>query len=122
VSWFVYQSKEIQMLFLSKIRIDAPDLTIDEFWNVWADGSEIAERSGGHGGVVKAIYKVAGQRKVVVINDVSNHDDLDRIMMTAHLSQRMTIEDMLPLREYGSFASDLRSRWSTVPEGVYVPE
>src|ERR1700722_9189136 len=110
------------MLFFSKVRIDAPHLSPDEFWDVWADGSEIAERSGGAGGVVKAIYKVAGQRKVVVINDVSNHDDLDRIMMTAHLSQLMTIEEMLPLREYASFANDLHSHWSIVPDGVYVPE
>ena len=110
------------MLFLSIIRIDAPHLSIDELWDVWSDGSEIAEKSAGPSGAVKAIYKVAGERKVVVINEVDNHDDLDRIMMTAHLSQFMTIEQLLPLREYSSFANDLRSSWETIPKGVHVPE
>jgi muconolactone D-isomerase len=110
------------MLFLSIIRIDAPHLQPEELWDLWTDGSDIAEKSGGDEGAVKAIYKVAGQRKVVVINEVGDHDDLDRIMMTAHLSQYMTIEEMLPLREYSSFANDLRSSWATIPKGVHVPE
>jgi muconolactone D-isomerase len=108
---------EFAMLFLSKIRIDSHGLSMEDFWTTWAHGSEIAEEAQENGPVV-AIYKVAGQPKVIVINEVENHDDLDRIIMTGHLAERMTVEEMLPLRDYSAFAADLRSQWATLPAGV----
>jgi muconolactone delta-isomerase len=107
------------MLFLSKIRLDQQDLSLKSFWDVWADGAGTAESSTGDGGPVAAIYKVVGQRRVITINQVADNDELDRIMMGAPLAQYMTVEEMIPLREYAPFAADLRVGWQVPP---YIPD
>ena len=58
------------MLFLSKLRIDQKDLSLDEFWDLWEVAARTAQETIKAGGAVEALYKVAGQRRVIVINNV----------------------------------------------------
>jgi muconolactone delta-isomerase len=109
------------MLFFSKLRIDQKDLTLDEFWDLWEVAARTAQETIKAESTVEALWKVAGQRRVIVINRVDSHDDLDRIMMASPLAEHITVEDCLPLRTYDSFAEDVRRRWSVLPEGVYDP-
>jgi muconolactone D-isomerase len=111
----------IEVLFLSKLRIDQKDLSLDEFWDLWEVAARTAQETIKAGGAVEALYKVAGQRRVIVINNVDSHEDLDRILMASPLAQYITVEDCLPLRSYDGFAEDVRRRWSVLPEGVYDP-
>jgi muconolactone D-isomerase len=109
------------VLFLSKLRIDQKDLTLSEFWDLWEVAAKTAQETIKADSAVEALYKVAGQRRVIVINRVDSHDDLDRIMMGSPLAEYMTVEECLPLRPYDGFAEDVRRRWSVLPAGVYDP-
>jgi muconolactone D-isomerase len=65
-------------------------------------------------GVIKSLYKVAGQRRVLGIVEVESHDQLDQIVMGAlPMSHYLTLEEVLPVREYAAFAEDVRKRWQS---------
>jgi muconolactone delta-isomerase len=79
---------------------------------VGAGGAGRARRH--RGGVIKSLYEVAGQRRVIGIVEVESHDQLDLIVMGAlPMSHHLTLEEVLPVREYADFAEDVGRRWQS---------
>jgi muconolactone D-isomerase len=51
---------------------------------------------------------------VIGIVDVKSHNRLDWIVMGAlPMSHHLTLEEVLPVREYTAFAEDIRKRWQS---------
>ncbi|HXV92071.1 MAG TPA: muconolactone Delta-isomerase family protein [Pseudonocardia sp.] len=99
------------MLFFFSVRVDHSGLTLDELWDEWEKEADAAQGAMS-GGKIKTLYKVSGQRRVVGILDLESHDELDRIVMAGlPLANRLTFEEIVPVREYAGFADDLRKRW-----------
>jgi muconolactone delta-isomerase len=99
------------MLYFLKVRVDYQRLTSDELWSLWEKEADVALKVKAAGRIV-ALYKVAGQRRVLVVLDVESHDEIDQALMAAMpLAHYEELEEILPLREYESFASDVKRRW-----------
>ena len=99
------------MLFFVKVRIEPKQMSLDELWDLWEREAEAALKAKSDGKIV-ALYKVSGQRRVLAILDVESHDELDRMAMAGvPMAPYLELEDILPLREYESFANDLKRRW-----------
>lgn len=63
-------------------------------------------------GKIVSLYKVSGQRRVIGTLDVDSTDELDQIIMAGlPMAEYLTFEQVLPVREYASFAEDIRRRW-----------
>jgi len=57
--------------------------------------------------VVRSIYKVAGQRRVIALVDLPEADSLDRTIMDGlPMAQYLQFEAIWPLREYLLFIKD----------------
>ena len=99
------------MLFHVSLRADHTRLDRDEFWDLWEREAQAAVGAM-EAGIIKSLYKVAGQRRVIGIVEVESHDQLDQIVMGAlPMSHHLTLEEVLPVREYTAFADDVRRRW-----------
>ena len=99
------------MLYYLKVRVDHQRLTPEELWGQWEKEADAALRAKAAGSIV-ALYKVVGQRRVLVIVNVPSHDELDRALMDAlPLGHYEEVEEILPLREYECFANDMKRRW-----------
>lgn len=99
------------MLFFVRIRVKTEGLSLEELWDIWEPETEAALGAKGSGKVVD-LYKVSGQRRVLVIMDVESHDELDRILMAGlPMAHELEMEEILPLRTYEAFAEDIRNRW-----------
>ncbi len=81
------------MLFYVQMRwVHEGRLTLDELWEVEEKETEHAQETI-DSGLVKAIYKVAAQKRVIAIVDVESIEELDRTAM-----------GRLPMREYLEFS------------------
>jgi muconolactone D-isomerase len=99
------------MLIFVKLRVDPKGLSPEELWDIWEKEAEAALGALEAGKAV-SLYKVSGQRRVVGILDVESHDELDRILMAGlPIAHHLEVEEVLPVREYASFAQDVRDRW-----------
>ena len=99
------------MLYYLKLRVDHQRLTPEELWVQWEKEADAALRAKAVGSIV-ALYKVVGQRRVLVIVNVPSHEELDRALMVAlPLAHYEEVEEILPLREYEGFANDVKRRW-----------
>ncbi len=67
------------MLFFVDVRVKG-EMSLDELWALWEKEAEAALAAKAAGTVV-ALYKVAGQRRVLVILNIDSHDELDRVLM-----------------------------------------
>jgi muconolactone D-isomerase len=57
---------------------------------------------------------------VIGIIDAVSHDELDQIFMAVlPIAHNLEFEEILPIREYESFASDVKRRWQ--PEEKLQP-
>ena len=93
------------------IKVDPKGLSLDELWEVWEEGTKAALGAMDAGKIV-ALYKVSGQRRVIGVFDVESTDELDQIIMAGlPMAEYLTFEQVLPVREYASFAEDIRQRW-----------
>ena len=54
------------MLFFAKVKVDHTRIDEDELWDLWEQEAESALAAKSHG-KIRALYKVAGQRRVVMI-------------------------------------------------------
>ena len=103
------------MLFHVSFRVEHTRLDRDEFWDEWERETQAA-LGAIEAGVIKSLYKVAGQRRVIGIVEVESHDQLDLIVMGAlPMSHHLTLEEVLPVREYAYFAEDVGRRWQSQP-------
>jgi muconolactone delta-isomerase len=101
------------MLFHVSFRVEHTRLDRDEFWDEWERETQAA-LAAIQAGVIKSLYKVAGQRRVIGIVEVESHDQLDQIVMGAlPMSHHLTLEEVLPVREYSAFAEDVGRRWQS---------
>jgi muconolactone delta-isomerase len=99
------------MLYFVNIRVKTEGLSLDELWDIWEPETEAALGAKGAGKVVD-LYKVSGQRRVLVIMDVDSNDELDQILMAGlPMAHELEMEEVLPLRAYEDFAEDIRNRW-----------
>ena len=99
------------MLYYFKVRVEPKDWSLDEMWSWWDKEADAALAAKAAGRMV-ALYKVSGQRLVLGIVDATSHDELDRLFMAVlPIAHNLEIEEILPVREYESFASDLKRRW-----------
>jgi muconolactone delta-isomerase len=63
-------------------------------------------------GKIVALYKVSGKRRVIGVFDAESTDELDQIIMAGlPMAEYLTFEQVLPVREYASFAEGIRRRW-----------
>ena len=79
---------------------------------VWAEEANAA-LGAESAGVVVDLWKVVGERKVLVIADVETPDDLDRILFDLPIMQKMghlVQVDVKSLRRYEDFAEDVKER------------
>lgn len=79
---------------------------------VWAEEANAA-LGAKSAGVVVDLWKVVGERKVLVIADVETPDDLDRILFDLPIMQKMghfVQVDVKSLRRYEDFADDVKER------------
>jgi muconolactone delta-isomerase len=81
-----------------------------ELWEAWEEEANAALAAKDAGTVVN-LYKVCGQRRVLVLLDVESHDELDQIWMTLPMARYLELKEVLPIREYEAFADDVRRRW-----------
>ncbi len=99
------------MLYYFKVRVEPKDWSFDEMWDRWEKQAEAALAAKASGKMI-ALYKVAGQRLVIGVIDAASHDELDQIFMAAlPIAHNLEFEEILPVREYESFASDVKRRW-----------
>src|SRR5579864_5669580 len=107
------------MLYFFKVRVEPKDWSFDEMWNWWEKEAEAALAAKASGKMV-ALYKVVAQRRVIGIIDAASHDELDQLFMAVlPIAHNLELEEVLPIREYESFASDVRRRWQ--PEEKLQP-
>jgi len=79
---------------------------------VWAEEANAALGAKSVG-VVVDLWKVVGERKVLVIADVETPDNLDRILFDLPIMQKMghlVQVDVKSLRRYEDFAEDVKER------------
>jgi hypothetical protein len=64
--------RKTPMLYFLKVRVDYQRLTPGELWNRWEKEADAALRAKAAGKIV-ALYKVVGQRRVLIIFDAESH-------------------------------------------------
>ena len=97
------------MLFFADISVDTKDLSIDEFWDLWA---EEAQARAAPEGFWVGLYKVVGQRRVLMIINAESHAQIDRIIMAGlPMSHYFEINEITPIRDYADFAKDVINHW-----------
>ncbi|HEX4093602.1 MAG TPA: muconolactone Delta-isomerase family protein [Trebonia sp.] len=96
------------MLYFFKARVVHEQLTADELWDAWeAD----ATRDELGSGLIKSIYKVVGQQRVIGVFDLESHGEMDRLLMEGlTMSHVLEWEELTPVREYSDFADDVKHR------------
>ncbi len=102
------------MLFAVKVRVDHTRITEEELWDLWDKEADAALHAKKAGAGIVALYKIAGQRRVLIIVDAESHDHLDRLALgVMPMRNILELEEIMPLREYESFAQDVKRRWKT---------
>jgi muconolactone D-isomerase len=96
------------MLYFFKARVVHEQLTADELWEAW----ETDATTGGLGsGLIKSVYKVVGQQRVIGIFELDSLDEMDRLLMEGlTMSHVVEWEELTPVREYSDFADDVKHR------------
>jgi muconolactone delta-isomerase len=99
------------MLYFVDIEVDAKGLTMDELWDLW-EQEVAAARQSKDVGLIDSLYKVAGQRRVVGVLDVPDHETLDRVFMAGlPMADYLLIREIAPVRQYFEFGDDVKARW-----------
>jgi muconolactone delta-isomerase len=103
------------MLFLLHAKLAKPATMSDkEFYGIWQKETEVASAAL-KAGLINALYKVAGRTEVVAIVEAKAADDIDALlhgMPIWQLGFSHLVYDVIltPLREYASWAEELKNR------------
>ena len=101
------------MLVYVDIHVDPKGLSNDKLWEVWEEETKAALKAKEAGTVVD-LYKVSGQRRVIVILNVESHDELDQILMAGlPMAEYLEMSEVLPVRRYENFANDIANGWQS---------
>lgn len=99
------------MKFFLKVSVDQKNLSTEELWELWEKEAKVAKAAIDRNKIVNA-FKVTGINQVILIYDADSHDEIDRVFTAGlPLSEYITIEEILPIRNYLDFAEDLKRRW-----------
>lgn len=102
------------MLYIVDISVHADHLELDELWELW-EKEVAAARGAMEAGLVKSLYKVIGQRRVIGVIEAPDHDTLDRIAMAGlPMAKYLHFDSVMPVREYESFGQDIDNRWAAL--------
>lgn len=107
------------MLFYVQMRWNHEGrLTFDELWDLETIETRTAKETI-DSGMVKGIYKVAAQKRVIAIVDVESIEELDRTAMgRLPMREYLDFEVVWPLRDYMGFAEDVKRHYKDeVPAG-----
>jgi muconolactone delta-isomerase len=103
--------EETAVLIFVDLRVDPKDMSLDELWDIWEKEAK-ATLEAMEAGKVVSLYKVSGQRRVVGVMDVESIDELDQILMAGlPIARYLEVKEVVPVREYEAFASDVMQRW-----------
>jgi len=97
------------MLFYIQMRWNVEGrLTNEELWALETTEGDYAKEAVKMG-LVKSIYKVAGQRRVIAIAELPDAESLDRTVMAGlPMAEYLEFEAIWPLREYEPFIEECR--------------
>ena len=99
------------MVIFVDLRVNPKDMALDELWDIWEKEAK-ATLEAMEAGKVVSLYKVSGQRRVVGVMDVESIDELDQILMAGlPIARYLEVKEVVPVREYEAFASDVMQRW-----------
>lgn len=86
-------------------------LTQDQLWAL-EEVETIHAKETIDNGIVKGIWKVAGQRRVLCIAELPSAEELDRALMgRLPMHEYLEFEAIWPLRDYEGFAEDVKKRY-----------
>jgi muconolactone delta-isomerase len=95
------------MLFYVQMRWNYQGrITMDELWEREKLEGQHAQQTVDNG-MVKGIWKVAAQDRVIVIVDVASAEDLDRSVYTLPMREYLQYEAVWALRDYNGFLADV---------------
>jgi muconolactone delta-isomerase len=99
------------MLYFARFELIQPaGMAAEEFLRHWweeAQGVAPARDAG----ILKGLWKVAGQRVVLAVVDLPDHDALDQLLMGLPIVRSMgsgVKAEVLPIRPYEAFMEDLQ--------------
>ncbi len=99
------------MDYFFSVRVNPKQLDLPELWDIWEKEAE-ATLGALKAGKLKALYKVAGQRRVIGILDADSHDEIDRLLLAGlPMAHYLEFEEIVPVRAYENFAEDVKRRW-----------
>jgi muconolactone D-isomerase len=88
------------------------DMSQQDLFDIWQEEAGVAIGAK-EAGVVVDLWKVVGERRVIVIIDIDSPNTLDQILFDLPIMKRMgqyvTIKTT-PLRRYEDFAEDVKAR------------
>lgn len=91
------------------------DMTQQDLFDVWKEEAGVA-LGAKEAGVVVDLWKVVGERRVLVVIDIDSPNTLDQILFDLPIMKRMgqyvTIKTT-PIRRYEDFAEDVKARLKT---------
>lgn len=100
------------MLYMIRFDVKQPEtMTNEDLVAMWRREGEAA-MGAAEAGVIKHIWKVAGQRVVIVIAEFGSPEDLDRALGSLPIFREMgagVVTTALPLYEYATFVQDLNA-------------
>jgi hypothetical protein len=83
-------------------------LKLDEVWDLEIEEAEAAK----DGFKLIAMYKVAGQRRVIAIVEIATAEDLDRVVLgRLPMREVLEFEAIWPLRSFDGFLEDCRTHF-----------
>ena len=109
------------MLYFARFEVTQPaGMPADQFIAHWHEEAQTAAQAQA-AGVVKGLWKVAGQRVVLAVLDLPDHDTVDQVLMGLPIFRSIgggVKVEVLPIRPYEAFAEDLRKAVAGASAGV----
>jgi len=100
------------MLFLLDINVDDRGLGLEELFDLWEKEADAALQAK-EGGLIRHLFKVVGQRRVIAVIESDDADMVDDILMAKlPMAHNLSIDGVMPIREYASFAASLKKRFT----------
>ena len=100
------------MLFLIDVNVNDRGLSLDGLFAEWE--KETAAVIGEfQTGIVKHVFKVVGERRVMAFVDLPSHEALDDLLMgQLPLSHHLEINKIAAIRDYDNFAGAVKRRFA----------
>lgn len=100
------------MLFYVQMRWNYEGrITLEDLWDVESAEADHAKETI-DSGMVKGIWKVAAQKRVIAVVDVPSAEELDRTALgRLPMKEYLEFEVVWPLRDYLGFADDVKKHY-----------